>query len=456
MADALASGPAIKVAQADTPSSVGAATAAAPAGGNKVQQVKRFEVTGSLIRSSDKVGFNQVQTITPKEITSSGATTVADFLRNTTANSANSWSERQSSSFAAGAAGIALRGLPEKYTLVLVDGQRVAPFAFFSSADDSFFDLNTLPLNAIERIEIVKTNTVSQYGSDAIGGVVSIITKHDFRGLHLDGSLGSAINSGNGNGTTKFSVLGGFSDLNADRFNVTVAASYGKSNGFTLADRDSTRNQDFTGFPVGLSVLAPSYWNLPGGNVQALAGCPGGWHRACPAGTNSLAATNGLGGRVCGLNTAESMSILPMTERLNAKLHGDFKVDDKTTVFGDFMISSISSTSNQGTHTIGNPQGSALVWNPVTQHLSPFNTIVPASNPFNTTGVPSDLTYTFPNVVAEKTTSTFWRTSTGIKGSFGLPIGGDWDWVTSLSHSQSTVSNSFSNELNVNALNNIY
>ncbi|MDC6128414.1 TonB-dependent receptor plug domain-containing protein, partial [Burkholderia gladioli] len=368
VADALASGPAIKVAQADTPSSVGAATAdapagasgaattAAPAGGNKVQQIKRFEVTGSLIRSSDKVGFNQVQTITPKEITSSGATTVADFLRNTTANSANSWSEGQSSSFAAGAAGIALRGLPEKYTLVLVDGQRVAPFAFFSNADDSFFDLNTLPLNAIERIEIVKTGAVSQYGSDAIGGVVNIITKHDFRGVQLDGSLGSAINSGNGDGTTKFGILAGFGDLNADRFNITAAASYYKSNGFTLADRDSTRNQDFTGFPGGLSVLAPSYWNLPGGNAQALAGCPGG-STVRPAGTNSLAATNGLGGTVCGLNTAESMSILPMTERLNAKLHGDFKVDDKTTAFGDFMISSISSTSNQGTHTVGNPQG---------------------------------------------------------------------------------------------------
>ncbi|WP_414448796.1 TonB-dependent receptor [Burkholderia sp. 22PA0099] len=457
VADALAAGPAVTVAQADAaPEAAAAPTGASGAAATKpkVAQIKRFEVTGSLIRSSDKVGFNQVQTISQKDITSSGATTVADFLRNTAANSANSWSEGQSSSFAAGAAGIALRGLPEKYTLVLVDGQRVAPFAFFSNADDSFFDLNTIPLNAIERIEIVKTGAVSQYGSDAIGGVVNIITKHDFRGLQLDGSLGSAFNSGNGDGTAKFGVLGGFGDLNADRFNITAAASYYKSNGFTLADRDSTRSQDFTGLPGGLSVLSPSYWNLPGGNAQALAGCPGGSVR--PAGTNSLAATNGLGGTVCGVNTAQSMSILPMTERLNAKLHGDFKVDDKTTAFGDFMISSISSTSNQGVRPVGNPQGPALVWNPATQQLSPFNTVVPVSNPYNTTGVPSALTYTFPNALAEKTNSTFWRAATGIKGSVGLPVGGEWDWATSLSHSQSTVSNSFSNELNVNALNNIY
>src|SRR6202020_2895810 len=103
---------------------------ATPTAEKGVQQLKKFEVTGSLIRSSDKVGFNAVQTITQKDIVESGATTVAEYLRTTTANSGNSWSEGQTANFAPGAAGIALRGLPEKYTLVLVDGQRVAPFAF--------------------------------------------------------------------------------------------------------------------------------------------------------------------------------------------------------------------------------------------------------------------------------------------------------------------------------------
>ncbi|RQS72548.1 TonB-dependent receptor [Burkholderia sp. Bp8963] len=423
-------------------------------GQGKVAQIKRFEVTGSLIRSSDKVGFNQVQTITPKEITSSGAVTVADFLRDAAANSANSWGEGQSGNFAAGAAGIALRGLSEKYTLVMVDGQRVAPFAFFSNSVDSFFDLNTLPLNAIERIEIVKTGAVSQYGSDAIGGVVNIITKHNFRGLQLDGSLGSAINAGNGDGTTKFGVLGGFGDLNADRFNVTVAASYYKSNGFTLADRDSTRNQDFTGKPGGFSLLAPSYWNMPDGSAQALNGCPfGGAVR--PAAPNSLSA--GLPGTICSYNTAESTSILPMTERLNAKLHADFKINDTTTAFADFLESYNTTTTNDGlwNNVIGNPQNPALVWNPQTQLLSPFNTVVPVTNPYNTTGAATPLTYAFPNTVAEKTWANYWRAATGVKGSFTLP-NGDWDWATSVSHSQSTVSNVFTNQLNVNVLNNIY
>ena len=295
-----------------------------------VQKLQRFEVTGSLIRQSDKVGFNQVQTVTAKEIQQSGASSVADFLRNTSANSANSWSEGQTGNFAAGAAGMALRGLSEKYTLVLVDGQRVAPFAAFSNTVDSFFDLNTLPLNDIERIEIVKTGAVSQYGSDAIAGVVNIITKHNFHGVQLDGSYGSAINGGNGQGTTKFGILAGFGNLNSDRFNVTAAASVYQSSGFTLADRDSTRNEDWTGKPGGYSVLAPSYWNMPDGSAQALSSCAyGGMLR--PAATNSL--TPGMAGTLCGINTASGMSILPQTQRLNAKVHADFKIDDKTTFY---------------------------------------------------------------------------------------------------------------------------
>jgi iron complex outermembrane receptor protein len=427
---------------------------ATPTAEKGVQQIKKFEVTGSLIRSADKVGFNAVQTVTQKDIQNSGATTVADYLRTTSANSANSWGEGQSGNFAAGAAGIALRGLSEKYTLVLVDGQRVAPFAFFSNSVDSFFDLNTLPLNSIDRIEIVKAGAVSQYGSDAIAGVVNIITKHDFQGLQLDGSYGSAVSQGGGAGTTNFGVLAGFGDLNADRFNVTAAASYYKSNGFTLADRDATSGQDFTNQPGGHSLLAPSYWNMPDGSVQALSGCANGG-AVHPAGTNSL--TSGLPGTICGFNSAESTSIAPMTERLNAKLHADFKINDTTTAFGDFLISSNKTTTNDGlwNNVVGNPQVPALVWNPQTKLLSPFNFTVPASNQYNPFGVATPLTYAFPNAVAEDTYSTYWRASTGIKGSFNLP-NGEWDWASSVSHSQSTVSNTYTNQLNTAALTNIY
>jgi iron complex outermembrane receptor protein len=257
--------PAFAQSQPATPAAAasGTAAAAAPAaasgatatGGKNVKQLQTFQVTGSLIRQADKTGFNQVQVINSKEIQDSGAKDVSDYMRQISANSANSWGESTSDSFAAGGSGIALRGLSEKYTLVLVDGQRVAPFAFAVNGSDQFFDLNTLPLNVVDRIEVVKTGAVSQYGSDAIGGVVNIITKHDFQGLQLDGSIGGATQGGGG--TTKFGVLGGFGNLASDGFNVTATASYYKSNGYTLADRDTTENQDFSNKPFGGSIQQP-------------------------------------------------------------------------------------------------------------------------------------------------------------------------------------------------------
>ena len=257
------------------PDSAAAPTAAsAPA----VSKLDKVEITGSLIRTSDKVGNVEVQTITPKEIQASGYTTVADFLRGTSANSASSWSQSTMNGTAPGGAGIALRGLSEKYTLVLVDGQRVANYAQAVNFTDTFFDVNSIPLNMVDHIEIVKTGAVSEYGSDAIAGVVNIITKKNFQGLQVDGQLGKAQHPGDGQGS--FSVLAGFGDLNADRFNVTAAASYYRDSGSTLADRDMTKNQDFTQYPGGLKApLGPnqqSYWGLPDGSTQAPSPCPPG------------------------------------------------------------------------------------------------------------------------------------------------------------------------------------
>jgi iron complex outermembrane receptor protein len=458
-APAAAASPATGTASAAaTPAQTGATPSTSANTTNKgVAQIKRFEVTGSLIRSSDKVGFNQVQTVTAKDIQDSGANSVSDFLRSTTANSADSWSEAESNNFAAGASGMALRGLSEKYTLVLVDGQRVAPFAFFSNGVDTFFDLNSLPLSAIDRIEIVKTGAVSQYGSDAIAGVVNIITKHDYQGLQLDSSYGGSTDGRGGNGTAKFSALGGFGNLTSDGYNVTASASFFRDNGSTLADRDSTSAMDFTNQPGGMSMLAPSYWTNPlTGNAQALSSCPYG-SSVKPASTNFTSVFYGqTTGTVCGLNTGNGFSIEPWSQRLSAKVDAQFKINDTTTAFADLWESNNTSVQGGGVwnNTVGGTN-SSLVYNPSTKQFSLFNNTVPASNPYNPFGVATPLIYTFPNAVAETTDANYWRAATGVKGSFTLP-NGDWDWATTYTHSQSDVSNTYSNQLNVSALNNIY
>ncbi|WP_176081383.1 TonB-dependent receptor [Paraburkholderia tropica] len=418
------------------------------ANGDNVAQLKKFEVTGSLIRQSDKTGYQAVQTITPQQIQNSGATSVSDYMRTISANSANSWGESNDDSFAAGGAGIALRGLSEKYTLVLVDGQRVAPYGFAVNGTDTFFDLNAIPLNAVDRIEVVKTGAVSQYGSDAIAGVVNIITKHDFQGLQLDGSYGGATQGGAG--TTKFGILGGFGNLTSDRFNVTATASYYKSNGFTLADRDTTENQDFSNKGFGGSVLSPSYWlNPTSGLAEAVGPCGG---VVQPYGSNIIASNTGAasGGTVCGRNTAESGSIDPWTERWNAKVHADFKVNDNTTAWADLWESNIKTVTNDFTSYLGNK----TVYDPATGTLSAWQAVVPASNKYNPYGTDATIFTWLPNTVSDTTEANFYRAAMGIKGNFSVSKE-DWDWALSYGHSQSTVTNTTTGQLSVAGVENM-
>ncbi|WP_144153206.1 TonB-dependent receptor [Paraburkholderia sp. BCC1885] len=407
-----------------------------------VKQLKKFEVTGSLIRTSDKVGNIEVQTITAKDIQQSGYTTVSDFLRGTAANSASSWSQSTMNSSAPGGAGIALRGLSEKYTLVLVDGQRVANYAQAVNFTDTFFDVNAIPLSIVDHIDIVKTGAVSIYGSDAIAGVVNIITKKNFQGLQLDTQLGKAQHPGNGQGS--FSVLGGFGDLNSDRFNVTAAASYYRDSGSTLADRDMTSGQNFTQYDGGHAApLGPNqqtFWATPGGNT-ALSPCPPGSN---PAATN---------GQSCTYNVAAGTSLTPAVTRLNAKVRGTFKLDEDTEAYAGFWVSRDENVQLQGPASISSTSN---VFSPTTGSVSPLPLTVPASNPYNPFGVGTPINLTFPNNVGvADTVSTFWMASTGVKGSFNTAKLGNWDWSADYGHSQSTVDTTYSNRLNVAGLENM-
>ncbi|MGF6535160.1 MULTISPECIES: TonB-dependent receptor [Paraburkholderia] len=422
-------------ATAAKPATATSASSPAATSGN-VKQLQKFEVTGSLIRSSDKTGFNQVQTISQKDIEDSGSTTVADYLRTTTANSASSWSEGTSASFAPGGAGIALRGMSEKYTLVLVDGQRVAPFAFAVNGTDTFFDLNTLPTNMIDRIEIVKTGAVSQYGSDAIAGVVNIITKKDFQGLQLDGSIGGAQHGGAG--TTNFSVLGGFGNLTSDGFNVTAAASYYRSSGITMAERDITSDQDYSSKNGGFFSQPASFWNTATG-TQALSDC------AASGGTVTSAANNLAtqgSGTVCSRNGASAESIEPETQRSSVKVHADFKINDTTQAYADVWESYNTTKTDLG--LAGFSDGDNLGTS-----LYEVNGVV---SPFPATVGGTGLTYVFPTEQSVTTVSNFYRLSTGVKGTISTDKFGDWDWNTSYGHSQSEVSNAYGNQINASVL----
>ncbi len=151
----------------------GALMLAGPAAAQQTQQsqeqkLERVTITGSNIRRTDTETVAPVEIITREEIEKSGRATVADVLRTVPSATGGSFNEAFSNSFAPGAAGISLRGLGQKTTLVLINGRRVAGYGFAQNLQDTFVDLNSIPTSAVERIEILKDGASAIYGSDAI------------------------------------------------------------------------------------------------------------------------------------------------------------------------------------------------------------------------------------------------------------------------------------------------
>ena len=185
-----------------------------------------IEVTGSRIKRADVEGALPITVINRAQIDASGEISVADYLRATTFNSFGSI-RPQSGSSAQATAGIGLRGLGEGRTLVLIDGRR-APVA---AATGTFQDINAIPLAAVERIEILSDGASAIYGSDAIGGVVNIITRKDFNGAEF--SYGRGMPSRAGGDTENASIIFGAS---SDRGRVLA--------GISMNDRDIVFQRD--------------------------------------------------------------------------------------------------------------------------------------------------------------------------------------------------------------------
>src|SRR5687767_14354076 len=94
-------------------------------------------------------------------------------------------------STANGAASVSLRGLGADATLVLVNGRRVAISSFAENITTNFVDINTIPVAAIERVEVLKDGSSAVYGSDAVAGVINVILRKDFEGFETSAGFGN-------------------------------------------------------------------------------------------------------------------------------------------------------------------------------------------------------------------------------------------------------------------------
>ncbi|WP_417071435.1 TonB-dependent receptor [Niveibacterium terrae] len=396
------------------------------------QKVERIEVTGSAIKRINAETALPVQNISQADIQKTGATSVADLLQKLPAMQGFTNDAASVGTSAGGYASASLHGLGDTRSLVLINGRRVATFAGQSLTGASAgVDLNSIPIAAIQRVEVLTDGASAIYGSDAMAGVVNFILKQDYTGVEL--TAGTVFTDGGGAEEKKASITAGYGDLEKDRFNILVSASHEERTALKATDRSEfaypTKGYyDFTGSDgkdyrlyttSGKSIPG----NVAGGSVTNADGTVTKWSGFNPylKANGSCAAGSVQSGNNCRYIYPADLEIIPDSKRDSLLTSFNFKINENHQFFAEAMYSRHETTSR-----VAPPPGSILVkaGSPFyATYLQPYG--VPANADVTVNWRLGDAGQRATNDITEAT-----HLVVGLKGVLA-----GWDYQTSYTHS---------------------
>ncbi len=284
--------------------------------------VERIAVTGSRIKRTDMEGASPIQSIGKDDIATMGYDNIQQLLERMPVAGAGTFSTRGNSqdSTANGAAAISLRGLGPDATLVLINGRRVSISAFAEDVANSFVDINSIPVSAIERIDILKDGASAIYGSDAIAGVVNIILKKDIEGIEVN--LGYGGTDGPNYEEQTGSLVWG---SQSDKSSASIILDYFKNTrlGADELGRFGTANQSpYGGMDFRSSRGFPGYYYVNG--VKTI-------DPDCPA---DRATASGS----CLFDYGPYNLAIPESERVGAITQFEYRFDNEITAFLEMSV----------------------------------------------------------------------------------------------------------------------
>ncbi len=403
-------------------------------------------VTGSYVHRTDIEIPSPVTTITAEQIQMSGLTTVTDAVRAISADNSGTIPTAFSNGFARGSAGVALRGLTVNSTLVLVNGRRVAAYAYPDDGERSFVDLNTLPISAVERIEVLRDGASSLYGADAVGGVVNLILNSTYVGLALEAEGGATTHGG---GTTRgVTAKIGAGELVTDRFNAFASLEWQRDDHITAPSRGFPFNSNDLSSIGGLN----QQYGVPGSNTGTNYGAvrpatlsnagdltsgvpvPGSLLQPLrPCGADVIAHTD-ANGSYCTENQAQYLYDQPAQERIG--LYGKITVQlaehaqtylEATYAQNETVASFTPSQINYAT-----PHNTNAIVLPITVPGSGGTQVLNPNNPFAAAGEYALINYQFGDIPNVNTVRNhFARVVAGLRGT---RWGWDYDAAAVINH----------------------
>jgi len=308
---------------------------------------QRVEITGSAIRRVESEGALPVTVISKDAIEKTGALSVTELIQKLPAMTGGNFQQSSSSvnGNGNGTTTAAIHGLDQKYTLVLLNGRRVAPFGGFGAAGgDGSVNLESLPLDAIERVEVLTDGASALYGSDAIAGVVNFITKRN----QTDGVISFSGTRPTQAGGSKWSagISKGFGDLDKDGNNLLLSYSHDVQNKLMASQRAVSRRGGLVPITIdgqAATLYQPSSNSLPA-NIYLDSGT-----RINPyltangnCGTSSVVFASGTR---CFTNYAATVQDIPGSKRDSVFITDHFKLNANTTLFAEALWSKFDMTA---------------------------------------------------------------------------------------------------------------
>ncbi|WNC67350.1 TonB-dependent receptor [Thalassotalea nanhaiensis] len=321
------------------------------------EDIEVFQVTGSRINQTTLEGPLPVEVISADDMLKAGNMTVYDALQNLSQNTGSVTADENSNGFTPNAKVLNFRGLGPQYTLVLVNGRRIAnyPAAYNSSA--TVVNVNSVPMAAVERIEVVSTGASAIYGSDAAAAVINVILKKDFEGFSVGGTVGTPDNIDGD--SSRFNVVKGF---DFDNGNVTTVLEY--------ADSDTIYGPSDMDYPYGTPVMSRGamkvnaiaargydafFNNLPEHQQPDTYLDPG--KEACDAipgmeyayrDRDEESTIPGSYGSYCGFDKGKRSTIRNGQEKISAMVSSNFELNSDLEIFADLIFTNIKADNDRG------------------------------------------------------------------------------------------------------------
>jgi iron complex outermembrane receptor protein len=411
------------------------------------KEIESVYVTGSNLKRIGKEGNSPVQVITSLDIKASGASTVAELMRTVPSMGTDSNYDTNDGGFSRGVSTASLRGLSSTSTLILLNGRRMTPSAYADPNDgnSTLYDLNSIPLSALDRVEILKDGASAVYGSDAIGGVINFITKSNFNGLKISAHGGA--NDDNNFGRRGANIFWGKGDLDTDGYNVFVAAD--------VAKRDRVARADATDIQVDQYKLLNGRFATPYGST--VSGSPSFYRESAPGSKNfgvtqstaaarlvtnvncdpsqqlvgstamGLARTSVFIGRTfCNFDANKYLEAQSEGKDSSVLSRGVLKISSDVRAFAEVALSRTERNYTGAPITLGQ---SSVTNFTATGVGTPFQAILPIGHPDNPfPNARASVGYRFENLRGgAQTINKGIRTLVGLEGSYK-----SWDWNTGL------------------------